>query len=100
MAKKKTSDESGLVVEMLQQGGDTLRQIIAWLFTCCLQRPGQHPTKWKSSLISVLHKKGDAKSLDNYRPITLLPIMYKLFTRILHARLRLPLEAAQCADQA
>eukprot|EP00973_Karenia_brevis_P054148 7522784-Karenia_brevis.AAC.1 len=37
---------------------------------------------------------------DNYCPITLLPILYKLFSRIVCERLRGTLEAEQCADQA
>eukprot|EP00973_Karenia_brevis_P060162 8371484-Karenia_brevis.AAC.1 len=36
----------------------------------------------------------------NYRPITLLPIMYKLFSRILRARVQQVLEEAQSPDQA
>eukprot|EP00973_Karenia_brevis_P091395 12407261-Karenia_brevis.AAC.1 len=44
--------------------------------------------------------EGCTKTLDNYRPITLLPILYKLFARILYARIRTTLEEAQQADQA
>eukprot|EP00973_Karenia_brevis_P032316 4453566-Karenia_brevis.AAC.1 len=51
-------------------------------------------------MLTVLHKKGDTKILDNYRPISLLRIFYKLFTRVVYSRIRGTLEAAQCCDQA
>ena len=48
----------------------------------------------------VLFKKGDPKLPGNYRPITLLPILYKLFSRILYTRVSKDLDASQCVDQA
>ena len=54
----------------------------------------------KTSYITVLFKKGDATLPENYRPITLSSILYKLFARIVSARLRKTLEAAQSVDQA
>eukprot|EP00973_Karenia_brevis_P068371 9509805-Karenia_brevis.AAC.1 len=67
---------------MLQRAGHTLRSLIAELFTSVLRCNGEPPESWKKSFVSVLHKNGDRTSLDNYRRITLLPILYKLFTRV------------------
>ena len=50
--------------------------------------------------MKVLFKKGDAKNPENYRPITLLRITYKLFSRMLCARIKKVLEQAQPVDQA
>ena len=38
-------------------------------------------------MIKPIHKKGDRKSPNNYRGITLLPIMSKIFTAIIRDRL-------------
>ena len=37
---------------------------------------------------------------QNYRPICIIPILYKLFSKLLYNRLYLILDKAQCADQA
>ena len=70
------------------------------MFTYVLQGTWDPPASWKKSFVIVLHKKGDTKIPDNYRPITLLPIIYKLFSRIVCTRIRSKLEQAQSADQA
>ncbi|VDL69849.1 unnamed protein product [Nippostrongylus brasiliensis] len=44
--------------------------------------------------------KGDKEDLENYRPITLLPVLYKLFTRCILARIRGTPEEAQPIEQA
>ena len=58
------------------------------------------PEGWRRTRIKVLLKKGDARILDNYRPISILPILYKLFTRVLTQRVKKVLDAGQSADQA
>ena len=48
---------------------------------------GIFPEKWSEGLLAPLHKKGNKSSPDNYRGITLLSILGKIFTRILNNRL-------------
>eukprot|EP00973_Karenia_brevis_P000238 33040-Karenia_brevis.AAC.1 len=100
MAKNKASDRTGLVVEMLQKGSVELRNLIAEVFTDILRGKSGAPAAWKKSFVSVLYKKGDPKIPDNYRPITLLPILYKLFVRVVHSRIKRKLDEAQVVDQA
>ena len=47
-----------------------------------------------------MFKKGDARCLDNYRPISVLPIIYKLFSKIMCQRIRATLDLQQAVDQA
>merc|ERR1712105_404003 len=42
----------------------------------------QHES-WQNGQILFIHKSGDRKHLDNYRPITLLPTIYKLWETIM-----------------
>ena len=48
---------------------------------------GQYPESWTKSVIVPLLKKGDASNPENYRGISLLSIISKLFTYILNQRL-------------
>nr|CDJ85575.1 RNA-directed DNA polymerase (reverse transcriptase) domain containing protein [Haemonchus contortus] len=55
---------------------------------------------WKQSSTVLLFKKGDKEDLADYRPITLLPVLYKVFTRCVLARIRRTPEEAQPVKQA
>ena len=48
---------------------------------------GYFPESWSAGEIIPLHKKGDKNNVDNYRSITLLSTLGKLFSRILNNRL-------------
>ena len=45
------------------------------------------PTQWKRAKIVPLHKKGDKELPDNYRPISLLPVVSKVLERVVHRQL-------------
>ena len=45
------------------------------------------PTEWKVARVNALHKKGPRNMLDNYRPISVLPVVSKVFKRILYKQL-------------
>ena len=43
---------------------------------------GECPSLWKYADITPVYKKGDASQASNYRPISILPAMCRLFERI------------------
>ena len=47
----------------------------------------------------LLHKKGNMSDIKNYRPISLLPIIYKLFSHILLQQLLQTLDFHQLREQ-
>ena len=100
MKRGKSADQSGIIVELLKDGGDVIHQVIAEIFNDILVKDMKPPDEWKQSRIIVLFKKGDRSKAENYRPITLLPILYKLFSRLLQKRIKSTLEKAQPPDQA
>ena len=88
MRRGKAGDDAGIVAEMIKDGSQLLLQTILDLFNEVLAlREGTAPSSWKCSRLSVIFKKGDRDLPKNYRPIALLSILYKLFSRMLCNRL-------------
>jgi hypothetical protein len=48
---------------------------------------GVFPQVLKIGKISPIHKKGDPQLLDNYRPVSTLPIFGKIFEKIIYSRI-------------
>eukprot|EP00959_Pyramimonas_sp_CCMP1952_P005197 109261-Pyramimonas_sp.AAC.1 len=88
MSNGKSADARGVVAELLKEGSDKLLLAIAGLFSDILHPNAELPEYWRHSRLKVLFKKGDPKSVDNYRPIAILPILYKLFSRVVLGRIK------------
>jgi hypothetical protein len=99
MSNDKAVGPDGISTESLKAGGEILYKNLAKLYTACLMS-NTVPSKWKSSRMVLIHKKGDNRNLKNYRPISLLSNMYKLFTKILTNRLQKDLDENQPEEQA
>ena len=74
--------------EHIIHGGPNLLYYVGKLFNAILKNE-QIPSAWKLSIIIPIYKgKGKIKSdPDNYRPISLLPCMCKLFEKVLMERI-------------
>ena len=48
---------------------------------------GIFPEKFKTGKITPVYKKGNAELLENYRPVSTLPIFGKIFEKIIYSRL-------------
>jgi hypothetical protein len=96
----KAADSNGIVAEMLKFGGRRLQTTLLNLFNSVLQPDAPTPSSWKHTVIKVLHKSGDRQLPNNYRPIATIPILYKLFSRLLYNRLEPVLDKNQSCDQA
>ncbi|GBP68039.1 Craniofacial development protein 2 [Eumeta japonica] len=68
------------------------------LFNLILQK-SVTPTQWSESNIILIYKRG-SKNIGNYRPISLLPTLYKLFSAIINSRISPVIEARQPVEQA
>ena len=45
------------------------------------------PTAFKIAKVKPIYKKGNKSDLNNYRPISLLPTISKIFERVIHTQL-------------
>lgn len=58
------------------------------------------PQDWTKSTIILLHKKGDKEEIGNYRPISLMSNIYKVFSKIILSRIATVLDENQPREQA
>ena len=83
----KASGRSGISPEILVYGGPALHHQIFCLF-CRVWECGVVPGDWRDADIVPIPKKGDLSSCDNWRGISLLDVVGKLFARLLNDRLQ------------
>lgn len=83
----KSGGPDGLVNELLKQGGPMLEQGLTEVFNL-VWRSTTPPDSWWTGITVSLFKKGDRLDPNNYRGITLLNVLGKLFCRILNTRLK------------
>ena len=76
-----------LIKSLQNEGLRTLTTLINFIFNS-----GEFPREWAIGIIIPIFKKGNTGDLNNYRGITLLSIVGKIFTRILNSRLKSVIE--------
>jgi hypothetical protein len=73
----------GISGAMLKGTALTVAPILADIFNISLSS-GRVPSAWKLSRIIPIFKSGDKKSIQNYRPISLQPIISKILEKVIH----------------
>ena len=99
MKNGKAPGIDGIVAEILKLAGKHTIDCLAKVYTSCL-RERRIPNHWNKAKIILIHKKGDIENIKNYRPISLLPVVYKIFTKIINNRLATTLDESQPREQA
>lgn len=95
----KAPGEDGITTELLKAGGKPVLGELQKLFNAVLFE-GRTPEAWSRSVVVLFFKKGDKTQLKNYRPISLLSHVYKLFSRVITNRLARRLDEFQPPEQA
>ena len=95
----KALGEDNIAGGVLQDGEEAIVNLLTQLFNECLQLC-QVPKAWQNAVMILLHKKGNTSDIKNYRPISLLPIIYKVFSLILLQWILQTLDFHQPREQA
>ena len=69
-------------VRMVMLYDDSLIKPLLIIFQNCINS-GVFPDSWKKSNIVPVHMENDKQLINNYRPVSLLPICIKKFERII-----------------
>ena len=78
----KAPGEDNITGGVLQDSGEAVVNLLTRLFKKYLLQ-SQVPKAWQNMVMVLLHKKGNTSDIKNYRPVSLLPIIYKVFSHIL-----------------
>ena len=74
------SSPDGIPARILKECGKEIAPSLCALFNHSL-RTGRFPAEWKNSDVTPLHKKDLKERAENYRPISLLPIVSNVMER-------------------
>ena len=87
LKNEKSSGYDTISNEFLKNNSDDFHYVLLKLFNQILSS-GIFPKEWAIGELIPIHKKGDPNNPDNYRGITLMTCMGKLFTSIINNRLQ------------
>ena len=87
----------GIVPEMLKAGGEVMVEWMVKLFSL-VWREGVVPGDWIKAVIIPIFKKGSRLDCANYRGISLLSVVGKVFGRILNERVK-PITDVKVMDE-
>ncbi|CAE7565538.1 unnamed protein product [Symbiodinium natans] len=94
----KAADCDGLVLEMFSFASDNLLTCLLGLYNKVLST-GYVEQSWKNTVFTMLPKAGDKSLVQNWRPIAVLKITYKIFSKLLLGRLAPLMEPTLSPDQ-
>ena len=87
MKRGKAKDGAGVVAEMLKDSSDLFVEYMVLLFNDVLCLRKGVPAAWRKTKLTVVFKKGDRQQVGNYRPIAIISVLYKVFSRVVCKRL-------------
>ena len=87
MKRGKAGGKSGILTELVQYGGVDLWDRLLSLFQV-VWGEGEVVADWRDVEVVPIPKKGDLQCCDNYRGISLLDVVGKLFARVVQERLQ------------
>ena len=88
----------GIRPEVLKAGGEVTIQWLVSLFNMVWEK-GVAPRDWRGAIIVPLHKKGNKMEFANYREISLMSVVGKVFSRVLNDRVKDMTEGSVMEEQ-
>jgi hypothetical protein len=86
LKQRKSGGLDGISTKVLRLAEPVLANEVCKLLNCFIAK-GVFPTGWKDGLVSAVPKGNDAVQSSNYRPVTLLSVLSKVFEKMLFDQL-------------
>ena len=98
--KSKATGLDNISARLVRECADIISVPICDIFKQSI-RQGIFPDDWKNARVTPLFKQGDRGNVNNYRPISVIPIVAKVFERIVYEQLYAYLEEHEilCKNQ-
>ena len=78
----KAHGHDNISIRILKICGSSIYKPLEMIFKQCIET-GFFSSEWKKANIVPIHKKGDKQTLENYRPVSLLPICGNILERLM-----------------
>ncbi|CAK0906421.1 unnamed protein product [Prorocentrum cordatum] len=98
MRRRRAADTKGVLLEMFIFGGDDMLHYLSDMFNAILQS-GCVPADWRETFLKLLHGGGGAADPNNWRPIAILSVFYKILARVVFHGMRGVLDWQQSEGQ-
>lgn len=82
----KNGKASDIPTHVMKQCSQTISEHLARIYNNCMNE-GVFPSQLKTGKITPIYKKEDEELLENYRPVSTLPVFGKIFEKIIYSRL-------------
>jgi hypothetical protein len=86
LSPTKSSGDSGITPKVLKEVAGNVTEPLAHIFNTSLNF-GIFPEKMKLAKVIPIHKAGIKSDICNYRPISLLPVISRIFEKVVKSRL-------------
>ena len=71
---------------MLKTCSDSILKPLELIFKSCIEN-GKFLIKWKKANVVPVHKKNNKQLIENYRPMSLLPVCGKILEGIIYKKI-------------
>ena len=92
VSTKKTAGFDNLPAYLIKEAAPVIAPVITSIINSSL-RSGKVPVQWKRARVTPVFKGGDKTQMNNYRPISTLPILSKVLERVVYNQLSQHLES-------
>lgn len=71
----------------IKKAKNILIPVLCHIYNLCFEK-GQFPICFKKAIVTPIHKGGSDDDVNNYRPISVLPVMAKILEKLINNRLK------------